>query len=72
MFKSDAQPWAPKQTNTKGHTNTASVFGKLKKKNLVATIMVLFYDLTSSEDWHSPPLVLGSEEAVSALAKIQQ
>lgn len=35
--KSDAQPWAPKQTNTKGHINMASVFGK----NLVATIVVL-------------------------------
>lgn len=37
LKKSDAQPWAPAQTNTKGRTNVASVFGK----NLVATITEL-------------------------------
>lgn len=56
------QPWAPKQTNTKGHTDMASVFGK----NLVATSAALFMSLV---DWHP---VHSFEVGVGDLDKTQQ
>lgn len=68
LKKSDAQPWAPAQTNTKGRTNVASVFGKKPCSYNYGAFNVL----TSLEDWHPSLLVLSSKEGVGALDRIQQ